>query len=118
MSKTPTPPKLKKGERYAGISLHEGKPCHLVLLPGDEEKNWKDAGAWAAEQGGELPNRHDALVLHDNLNDQFQRDWYWTSVPYAHNGAYAWFQSFYYGDQDGSRKDDDYRARAVRRVAI
>jgi len=35
---TPKAPKLKKGEIYAGITVHKGKPCHLVLLPDVKEK--------------------------------------------------------------------------------
>ena len=90
----------------------------LVLLPGDEEKPWADALAWAAEQGGVLPSRHDMLVLFRNLRAKFERDWYWTSEEVAGDAAYAWFQDFYGGYQGSTRKSDSYRARAVRRVPI
>jgi hypothetical protein len=113
-------PAIKKGEIYAGITLHEGKPMHLVLLPGDEKKNWKDAAAWAKAQGGELPNRHDALVLFENKKTRGKHEatWYWTSQTYASNADYAWYQDFGYGSQYDDHKSNENRCRAVRRVAI
>lgn len=118
--KTPTLPKLKKGEIYAGITIADGKPAHLILLPGDEQKTWKDAGAWAKEKGGELPNRHDMLALFENeaTRAKFEATWYWTSQTYARLADYAWLQYFGYGGQYYGRKGNTLRCRAVRRVAI
>ena len=118
--KTPTPPKLKKGEIYAGLTLHQGKPCHLVLLPGHDNLNHAAAGTWAKDKGGELPSRVDALLLWENPKTRkaIGSCWMWTSQTYAHYGASAWIQSFDYGYQYDLHKDGDYRARAVRRVPI
>ena len=107
-----------EGGLYAGLTLHEGRPHALVLLPGDESKDWKAAGAWAAEQGGILPSRIDLLVLWQNLPKEFREEYYWSSETYARYADYAWNQSFDYGYQVDVRKSDDGRCRAVRRVAI
>ena len=112
---------LKEGERYAGLTLHQGKPCHLVLLPGHDNLNHAAAGTWAKDKGGELPSRVDALLLWENPKTRkaIGSCWMWTSQTYAHDVAYAWIQSFLNCYQDFSLLNDyDYRARAVRRVAI
>ena len=112
-------PVLGKGEIYSGIILEKGKPSHhLVLLPGDEQKNWKDAVAWAKKQGGELPTRREQSLLFANAKEHFEQRWYWSGEQYAGDVASAWNQTFSYGSQNLNHKDHDYRCRAVRRVAI
>ena len=88
---------------YAGLTLHDNAPMALVLLPGDEKLNWKDAIAWAAKQGGELPSRVDHLVLLKNLKAEFKDTWYWSSETYASHADYAWCQNFGSGFQYGDR---------------
>lgn len=114
-----TLPTLKKGEAYAGILLADGKPSHhLVLLPGDERKPWKDAVAWAKKKGGELPTRKEQALLFANAAEHFQSAWYWSSEEYTGYADFAWIQDFGNGSQGYGHKVDDYRCRAVRRVAI
>lgn len=113
-----TAPKLKKGETYVGLTLHDQKPHHLILLAGDEKKNWKDAIAWAKKKGGELPSRIDMIVLYELAKDKFQTTWYWTGQEYAGLAVSAWVQHFGYGGQYSGRKSYDGRCRAVRRVPI
>ena len=107
-----------QGGIYAGMSLHEGLPVELVLLPGDEELKWEDAKAWAEKQGGSLPSRIDQLVLLQNLKSEFKERAYWSSEHYAGDSAYAWYQTFSYGYQDDTHKGGRLRARAVRRLPI
>ncbi len=111
---------LKPGELYAGILLGQnGKPDqHIILLPGDESKNWKDATAWAESIGGSLPTRREQSLLFANLKDQFKKDWYWSGETHAENNDYAWCQGFRNGYQDIILKSNYYRARAVRRLPI
>ena len=107
------------GGLYAGITVHDNKPHALVLLPGESERvTWKDAGAWADEAAGWLPSRFDMLVLFQNLKKEFREEWYWTSEVHTGYADFAWMQYFGYGFQDYDRKDNEYRARAVRRVAL
>lgn len=113
-----TTPALKKGETYVGITLHDDKPHHLILLTGDEKKNWKDAGAWAKKLGGVLPSRMDALVLFERAKNKFEGAWYWTGQEVAGDADFAWIAFFYGGCQDWFRKSSDSRCRAVRRVTI
>ena len=107
------------GGIYAGPTIDIG-PMALILLPGEYTGTWEGARAWAAQQGegATLPSRIDALLLLKNLKSEFQEAYYWTDESVALNGAYAWFQSFSNGGQYYYHKGYDYRARAVRRVAI
>lgn len=113
-------PKLNTGETYVGLATDpEGKSAHhVVLLPGDVEKNWADAKAWAASIGGELPTRTEALLLFHTRRAEFQRTWYWTSQQRAYAPSYAWFQNFSWGGQGSADLSYECRARAVRRVLV
>jgi hypothetical protein len=91
-------------------------------------------GKWARglKLGGHkdwyLPSRVESLVLFGELRglkafnedqpDGIAQAWYWTSTQYAGTEGYAWYQTFYDGNQGNGHKDDELRARAVRRVAI
>ena len=112
---------LKAGEHYAGIVLKDdGTPSHhLVLLPGDEgDLNFDKASAWATERGGFLPTRQEQSLLFANLKGQFEAAWYWSGQQHETNASFAWIQTFDDGYQYGSRKDFEFRARAVRRLVI
>jgi hypothetical protein len=112
---------LYPGEEYAGrIIGKDGDPgYHLVLLPGDaEDIKWKDAIAWAKDQGGELPTRREQSLLFANLQEHFKGAWYWSAQEYEPNTESAWFQFFTYGGQSTNHKDGELRARAVRRLPI
>ena len=111
-------PKLKRGEVYVGITLHDDKLRHLILLPGATMANWKDAGAWAKKQGGVLPSRHDGLVLLKRAKKAFEREWYWLDEQHADDPAFAWCQYFGWGTQLNAPTGNDLRVRAVRRVPI
>lgn len=109
------------GEIYAGLTLLEGKPHELWLLPDKaEELDWDAAIAWAKYLGvgASLPTRFDALVLWQNLRSEFEKDAYWTCEEYAGAAGYAWYQHFYYGSQSNWHKSSKNRARAVRRSPI
>ena len=89
-----------QGGIYAGLTLLDNRVKALVLLlPGDEELNWKDAIAWAEKQGGVLPSRVDALILWQNLPNEFKKEAHWTGTQHAANSDYAWYQHFDYGYQ-------------------
>ena len=111
-------PKLNPGELYVGLATDPlGKAVHhLVLLPGENEANWKDAAAWSAQQGGELPTRTEALLLFHTQRGEFQRAAYWTSQQRADDPQYAWCQTFPWGAQYDADLSYECRARAVRRV--
>jgi len=51
-------------------------------------------------------------------SEAFARSWYWSSSQYAGYEAFAWAQNFGYGNQYNCRKDDELRARAVRRLPL
>jgi hypothetical protein len=108
-----------QGGICAGLSLHEGKPVELILLPGErEEITWAAAVKWAEEQGGTLPSRIDQLVLLANLKAEFKEAYYWSGAQTADDERWAWCQSFGYGNQSTNTKGGKLRARAVRRAAI
>lgn len=114
-------PVLKPGEKFVGVILSaDGSRRHaVILLPGEiEDAHWKRATEWAAEQGGELPDRVEGALLFATLKDEFKSEWYWTRELHAGGNDYAWCQLFSYGYQGGSHKFTQLRARAVRRLAI
>ena len=106
-------------EDQRGVTLAGERPHALVLLPGERDDiNWKDACAWAAEIGGELPSRIDQLVLLQNVKSEFQDAYYWSGQGHASEPRYAWYQGFLTGYQSYTSVDYALRARAVRRVPI
>ena len=112
-------PPLKKGETYIGAIVGaDGKGHHVILLAGDEKKNWKDAVAWAKKKGGDLPDRVEQALLFRDHKAKFEGTWYWSNTEYAGYADYAWIQLFGYGLQYDGHKSNAYRCRAVRRVAI
>ena len=113
-------PKLNTGETYVGLATDiDGKTVHhVVLLPGDVEKNWADAKAWAASIGGELPTRTEALLLFHIQRAEFQRTWYWTNQQHAADPQCAWCQGFGWGSQSDGALGFECRARAVRRAPL
>jgi len=116
-----TLPDLKKGEHYAGFLLDDaGKPSHhLILLPVEmKHDTWDAAVAFAKKCGGELPTRREQSLLFANLKAKFQPAYYWSGEQHADVSAHAWGQLFSDGNQGLWRKDNKFRARAVRRVSI
>ena len=111
-------PKLADGEIYVGITLHDDKLHHLILLPGSTKTGWKAAGEWAKAQGGVLPSRHDGLVLFRHARAQFKRDAYWLDEQRDGAPSYAWGQYFGWGSQGSNSLSWELRARAVRRVPV
>lgn len=113
---------LAHGEHYAGLILGKNgeSSYHLILLPGDlDGGKWQAAIDWAKSIGGELPTRREQSLLFANLKEEFQEQWYWSSVQHASDAGSAWSQYFNYGLQTCSNKDNYYcRARAVRRLVI
>lgn len=113
---------LNPGEIDLGIVIEDGRlesARRVILLPGDnDDAPRKDAQAWAASIGGELPTRMELLLAFKTQRDQFKRDAYWSCEPCAGHDADAWGQHFYYGIQDFWHKDGAMRARAVRREVI
>ncbi len=107
-----------QGGIYAGITIDQLVPAHLVLLPGEEKLVWKDALAWADREDASLPSRFDALTLFQNLKAEFKPEYYWTSEQRAAGSDYAWVQDFDWGGQDDDHKSIVYRARLVRRFVI
>ena len=113
--------RLSKGEHYAGLILGEDRESsyHLILLPNEKHDiNWSDAVTWAKEQGGDIPTRREQALLYANLKEQFEERWYWSSEQHASNSDFAWSQNFDYGTQDTNHKNDELRARAVRRLLV
>jgi hypothetical protein len=114
-------PNLNPGERLvATIISPDGKyRHHLILLPEEAEENtWQAQMDWAASLGGDLPDRVESALLFATLRDEFKPDWHWTNEQHATNAGWAWVQGCGDGSQSGNHKDNDYRARAVRRIKI
>lgn len=114
-------PPLADGETYIGAIIDQnGEGHHVILLPGDHnDATWQTTMDWAAGLGGDLPNRIEQSMLFAHFKNQFKPDWYWSNTSVDGYDAYAWFQTFGYGNQFTYHKDDgNCRARAVRRLII
>ena len=114
-------PALAEGETYVGaiVSACGTYSHHTILLPGDhDDSTWQAAMKWAADLGGDLPNRIEQALLFATLKDQFKQDWYWSNTQHGAYSACAWCQDFDYGRQLSSNTNYTLRARAVRRLPI
>ena len=112
---------LKAGETYAGIIIGQAgeSDYRLVLMPPEAvDITWKEAGAWAEKQGGQLPNRRELRLLLVNAAEAFAKEYYWSNELHAANSDYAWYQNFISGCQYYSDPSNKLRARAVRRIPI
>lgn len=63
-----------------------------------------------------LPAQTAAAVFREGGTEALEAAWHWSSTQYS--PYVAWGQGFVDGDQNGGRKDDECRARAVRRFKI
>ena len=116
-----TAPPLADGEIHvATIQIAGQAPYHLILLPDhpEDEMTHQAATEWAANIGGELPNRPEQALLFAHQRDQFDRVWYWSNTLHESDPDYAWFQYFDYGGQFTSYRTHELRARAVRRLPL
>jgi hypothetical protein len=115
-----TQPALNENEIYACAIINpDGTGHHVILLDGDhDDTDWQSAMDWAKEQGGDLPNRVETALLFNQLKDRFKPEWYWTNEQHASSSGFAWGQYFFSGYQTSYPKDDELRARAVRRLDI
>lgn len=116
-----------QGGIYAGTVRGEnGAPDHHLILHKDEKDSiqWQPALDWAKTLVSEghndfsLPTRREQAILYGNLKDQFKPEWHWSCEQHASDPSCAWGTYFGYGYQGYVRKDDSYRARAVRRIVI
>jgi len=114
-----TPP-LNDGEIHiAALTDAKGELYHLILLPGDNDDATHAAQMeWAKSIGGDLPSRVEQALLWERARDQFKKDWYWSNETHHNESGWAWFQDFHYGTQFTNRKNNELRARAVRRLPI
>jgi hypothetical protein len=114
-----------QGGTFAG--LRKGADGATVALiradtQADGELTWRKAMDWAkalqvdGHADFTLPDREDGRLLWANDREAFAPDWYWLSVESSR--SYAWCQTFGLGSQFSYRKDDELRARAVRRLIL
>ncbi len=106
-----------EGGIYAGLTIHNEVPMHLVVLPDEFNGTWKQALVWTKKLDAELPTRMDLLAMWNNVRDGLE-GWHWSGEENASHPDYAWGHSFDYGNQSSYPMDFRCRARAVRRVAI
>jgi hypothetical protein len=106
------------GGIFAGLTTKpNGTHCAVVLLPGKGRGlNWRDAKAWATEQGGELPRRPVSALLVATVKDHLHPDRHWTADELR--ASYAWYCCFEDGFQDTINKSYECSAVAVRLIAL
>ena len=113
-------PPLSEGETYIGaIGDKNGDVYHVVLLPGgNDDATWEAQMEWAKSIGGDLPTRVEQSMLWAGHRDQFKKNLYWSNETHHEIDKLAWYQNFCYGYQNYRHKNNELRARAVRRLVI
>jgi hypothetical protein len=93
-------PTAEKNWCYArsGINLHAAEPT-LPYTP-------------------DLPVQTVAEAFKAGADEAFDADWYWSSTQHVSPSDFAWYQGFGDGYQYYSYTDNEFRARAVRRLVI
>lgn len=124
-----------EGGIYAGRLIDDQDRVYALVVARSAGEfvrvSWQQASTKAAALDLEdyvdwtLPNRMEALAMYQRLHERlkggdeaFAEEVYWTSEQSASDSGTAWGQGFYGGGQGSWGKDDDTRARAVRRVVI
>ena len=106
------------------IDQQTGQPYALLVSQArpDDDLEWDAAHTWAASLGDGflLPSRPEGAALYANngrLGEAtFEPEWHWLNERFSSHSA--WLQYFDDGSQVSDHKDDECRARAVRRVDI
>lgn len=106
------------------IDQQTGQPYALMVSPvrPDDELDWYAANTWATSLGDgfRLPSRPEGAALYANngrLGEAtFEPEWHWLNEQCSARSALNQF--FADGSQHGGLKDDQYAARAVRRMDI
>ncbi|CAN5860045.1 hypothetical protein BH11PSE13_BH11PSE13_12520 [soil metagenome] len=112
---------LQPGERYAGAVLNDDGSIkhHLVLMAGRPAKKlaWQAAMNWAAEVGGQLPDRQEQALLFANCKPHLEAAWHWSSQVHESDASDAWNCDFSDGHQSSNHKSYEGSAVAVRRIS-
>ena len=114
-------PMLDDGEIYVGsfVSADGQHQHHTILLPFDrDDAPWDEHMAWAKDQGFDLPNRLELLMMWSTMRKHFQQAAYWSNEAHHDDSSYAWCQNFNDGTQRYRHKSAALRAVAVRRSPI
>lgn len=111
---------LQEGERYAGERLDEnGNHLHHVIVMAARptgKLNWKDAQAWAKEQGGDVASPEEYALIKANCPDLLTAGtWYWSNREHKDDASYAWYV-YSGGDTFNFHKSFEGSALAVRRA--
>jgi hypothetical protein len=113
------PPKLDKGERWAGALITPSRREHIIAMPDDfDPADWNTQMDRIKAVGGEAPDRLESALAYAEIRDAFQKAAYWTREPHASAPAYAWLQYFDDGNQYNWTTLNELRARAFRRLPI
>jgi hypothetical protein len=117
-----------QGGIYAGVARggFDGRPDYYLIVGPEHDGTlkWDPAMQWAkdllVEGFGDLvlPRRREQALLFANVPELFKEEAYWSCEAHASNSDYAWFQYFDDGYQDYWTKDNQIRARVVRRIPI
>lgn len=99
--------------------------CYRAFKPtADQNSQWSRSGMNVSAVPStypyslDLPAKTVRAAFEAGGTEAFETEAYWTSTQHAADGDYAWRQLFSDGTQDDWYKDDELRARAVRRISI
>jgi hypothetical protein len=106
-------------------SQDELELCYRHLKPGTDENSCygrsginMSASPQTRPYTPTFPVQTEAELFRGEGAEAFDERAYWSSTQCAGYESLAWAQSFFYGTQDWGHKDDDFRARAVRKIKL
>jgi len=112
-------------EDWYVASQDETEICYRNLKPGtDENSLYMRSGINVSAipptypYSLDFPKQTESELFRTGGSEAFEEVDYWTSTQHASLSYDAWSQLFADGTQDGWFKDNHYRARVVRRLAI
>ncbi|CAB3742844.1 hypothetical protein LMG24238_06949 [Paraburkholderia sediminicola] len=109
---------LPAGARVAGPIFKEDGALdyYLILHKGESsDVNHAAAKAYVGDRGFKLPNRREGRLLQAAFPEFCAEGSMWLEEDYEPDPAYAWYQNYDYGNQNGYRESAELRAVAVSR---
>jgi hypothetical protein len=108
---------LPPGARVAGpIFKEDGSLDYYLILHANEGNGSHDeAKSYADGRSLKLPNRREGRLLQAAFPEECAKGSIWLEEDYEGDPAYAWYQNYNFGHQNGRRKSAELRAVAVSR---
>jgi hypothetical protein len=116
---------IGQGGIFTGIGRgRDGEPDQIIITADVELEigGWNELNAAAKDYTADghhdfsLPWRTEQSLQFANIKERFKEEAYWSCEQHREGSGYAWYQSFFNGNQSISHKGFRLRGVAVRRI--